>query len=458
MEDLNFKQFFNGVFPLGWTDEDFKHGTHLDEWCEKFEEKPNTCIIGPRKHSKSVIVYAYLQYGLLQAKERNSFEVLYISFKKQLASYHIRKFKEFCENNPVFSDLEDLKPEAENKAKYSWKDSDLTFTVEPTGINSFDRGRHPDLVILDDVLKDPKDKLDLGVIKSINKTFREEITSLPKENGGEIKAVGTSQTKHDFMFNLRDKPSWSWGKYKAVPSWEQEEVLWSNMFSIERMRELKEELGEKSFKKEYQAQPVHTSDSYFTRKRLEAVVDHDLELKETLDTDNDVVAGWDIGKKQDPSHFAVFEIVDGDYIMRYEQFFDNWDYTRQKNFIDTKKEDLQIDTVWYDATRGEFERDEEMGRMKDYEPVNFSSKTKHSMAKEFEQRVTRGTIKLLPPSERHGEDKDRLLDQLLVVNNNLKAPRTDGGHGDSFWSIGLACYGEPKKTEVSRVQNPWAIS
>lgn len=458
MEDLSFKQFFNGVFPLGWTDEEFKHGTHLDEWCEKFMEKNNTCIIGPRKHSKSVIVYAYLQYGLLENKDRDNYEVLYISFKKQLASYHINKFKEFCESNPVFSDLIDLKPEAESKAEYTWKNSSLSFTVEPTGINSFDRGRHPDLVILDDVLKDPKDKLDLGVIKGINKTFREEVTSLPKENGGEIKAVGTSQTRHDFMFNLRDKPSWSWGKYQAVSSWENEEVLWGNMFSFKRLEEIRNELGDKSFKKEYQAQPVHTSDSYFNRERLESVVDPDLELKESLDTENDVVAGWDIGKKQDPSHFAVFELVDGTYVMRYERFFDNWDYTRQKNFIDTKIEDMQIDMVWYDATRGEFERDEEMGRMNKYEPVNFTSKTKHSMAKEFEQRVTRDSIKLLPSAERNGEDKGRMLDQLLVVNNDLKAPRTDGGHGDSFWSIGLACYGEPKKTEIKQMDNPWAIS
>ena len=224
------------------------------------------------------------------------------------------------------------------------------------------------------------------------------------------------------------------------------------MFSFERLEELRNELGDKSFKKEYQAQPVHTSDSYFTRERLESVVDPTLEPREELETENDVVAGWDIGKKQDPSHFVVFEIVDGTYVMRFEKFFDNWDYTRQKNFIDTKIEDMQIDTVWYDATRGEFERDEEMGRMKGYEPVNFTSKTKHSMAASIEKRITRESIKFLGDEE----DDERMIDQLLLVNNDLKAPRTDGGHGDSFWSIGLACYGEPKKTEIKRIDNPWA--
>lgn len=446
---MRFKHFFNGVFPLGWKDEEFIHGQHLSEWAELFEKKKNTAIIGPRKHSKSNIIYGYLQHKLVEEKDRQKYEVLYISFKKQLASYHIKKFKTLTENNPFFSDLIDKKPEAESKAVYGWEDSDLEFTVTPSGITSFDRGRHPDLVILDDVLSDPKDKLDLGVIKTINKTFREEITSLPKENGGEIKAVGTTQTRADFLLNLRNKSSWSWGKYKAIESHKQEKALWSEMFTYDRLLEIKEEIGEKAFLKEYQAQPVHSTDSYFTRDRIEEIVDTELEEIEETDTENPVIAGWDIGKKQDPSHFVVFEIIDGEYVMRYQKFMDNWDYTRQKSFIDTKREDLNIDSVWYDATRGEFERDEEVGNMKGYEPVNFSKKTKHSMASEFEKRITRGTIRV--------SDNDRMIDQILLVNNDLKAPRTDEGHADSFWSIGLACYGKPKRTEIKRASNPFAV-
>lgn len=55
---------------------------------------------------------------------------------------------------------------------------------------------------------------------------------------------------------------------------------------------------------------------------------------------------------------------------------------------------------------------------------------KNRITPEFEKRLQNQTIGIL--------DNRRMIDQVLSVNNDLKAFETSEGHGDSFWSIALA--------------------
>ena len=62
--------------------------------------------------------------------------------------------------------------------------------------------------------------------------------------------------------------------------------------------------------------------------------------------------------------------------------------------------------------------------------MNFSTKSKNTMAQIFEQYVHSGNLKLL--------SDERQRQQILSVNNELKAPETPMGHGDAFFSIAMA--------------------
>jgi len=55
---------------------------------------------------------------------------------------------------------------------------------------------------------------------------------------------------------------------------------------------------------------------------------------------------------------------------------------------------------------------------------------KNRITPEFGKRVQSQAIELL--------DDRRMIDQILLVNNDLRAFETSEGHGDSFWSISLA--------------------
>ena len=62
--------------------------------------------------------------------------------------------------------------------------------------------------------------------------------------------------------------------------------------------------------------------------------------------------------------------------------------------------------------------------------MNFSRKSKNTMAQIFEQFIHSGVMSLIKD--------ERQKQQILSVSNELKAPDTPLGHGDAFFSIALA--------------------
>ena len=62
--------------------------------------------------------------------------------------------------------------------------------------------------------------------------------------------------------------------------------------------------------------------------------------------------------------------------------------------------------------------------------MTFTVKSKNTMAQIFEEYVHSGKLHLLKD--------ERQKQQILSVNNDLKAPDTPLGHGDSFFSVAMA--------------------
>ena len=112
------------------------------------------------------------------------------------------------------------------------------------------------------------------------------------------------------------------------------------------------------------------------------------------------------------------------------------DYSDQIDLVRTKIKDLNIDSVYYDATRGEFDVLAEKELLPpQLIPVRFTRKSKEGMATLLDQQVTNRTIKFL-------DDPDQ-TDQILAVDSDLEAIEytNDKGqvfHGDSFWGNALA--------------------
>ena len=138
-------------------------------------------------------------------------------------------------------------------------------------------------------------------------------------------------------------------------------------------------------------------------------------------------SGFDIGKKRHPSHLVIFSRT-GEVIKQIHQsWLDGWSYSDQIVFLNEVAENYDLDKGYIDNTRGELE---DRGLHRNWWPMHFSLKTKNTMAHIFEEYINSGNLKLLRD--------ERQKQQILSVNNELKAPNTPMGHGDAFFSIAMA--------------------
>jgi hypothetical protein len=434
-ERRNIYDSFDYFLKIFWKSFDsYTKAKHLTKWANQLQFNNNCAILSARKHLKSTIIYAYLMW-LIYTRRNKNIEVLYLSFKEDLARYHIGNIKKFIQSNSMF-DCRDLTT-AQSEINYTWmKDEYLSkfksIKIHPAGILSFKRGYHPDIVICDDILADPSQELNLTIIDKINRIFFEDVMSLPKE-GGEIKLVGTAQHTEDLFFKLKDKKNWAWSSNPAIINETNKEVLWPEMFSYDRLIEIRDqEVGEKAFNKEYLCTPVWSEDAFFKREEILRIIDNGLKNVDGVPDNFEVIAGLDIGKVRHPSHLSIFLLSQGLYIQIYQIFMDNWDYTKQVNLINQLIKDLKIRKIYYDDTRSEFESFAEQGIIQRgiWTGVKLTQSEKFKIATNFGKIVSNGIIRL--------QNNQRMIRSLLSVNNNLDALETSEGHGDAFWSIALA--------------------
>jgi hypothetical protein len=261
----------------------------------------------------------------------------------------------------------------------------------------------------------------------------------------ECHIAGTAQTNHDFFFDDAFVSRFSRRILPAVVDEANKIALWPEWMNFDELMSKKRERGEKVFNQEYLCSPVYAEDAFVNSKdRLYSVVNPALKnhtvtswmqeierrIAKKEDTDFDRVAGWDLGKKGHPAHFVVFERRGKKRIQIHDRWFEHIDYTDQLKYIREFVEAMGIYRVFYDATRGELEMLEETGELGgEFEGIHFTFKGKHKMAGAFDRSITNKEIELL--------NIPRSLNQILNVNNELQAPTTPEGHGDSFWSIAL---------------------
>ena len=110
-----------------------------------------------------------------------------------------------------------------------------------------------------------------------------------------------------------------------------------------------------------------------------------------------------------------------------ERFLDSRDYTEQIAHLNSIAENFDLHRAYVDNSREELE---ERGLEAIWNPLTFTLKQKRKMAQVFEEYVSSGRFQLIAD--------ERQRSQITCVNNDLKAPVTPLGHGDSFFPIAMA--------------------
>lgn len=418
-------------------------GNFINDITAWIAKNPKTIRVSAKDHFKSMSFYSHIMWKILRLSQtKRSREIQYFSYKERMAAYHIGKIKMAVESNPFFNGVVDLKNNSDSDIKYTW-DGEHVLSVDSKGLLEFKRGVHCPDVYVDDPLQDPENKMVPTKITRINEIIKNQILDMAQE---ELHIVGTAQTNSDFFFDQDLTSRFSVRILPAIQDEANKISLWPEWMDYEELMAKKRERGEKVFNQEYLCSPVYSEHSFVdSKERLYGVVNPDnqnfdlkswkkeIERREEQGepTDWDKVAGWDLGKKNHPAHFVVFEKRGKKRVQIHDKWFDHQDYTAQLDYIQSYIEGMEIYKVYYDNTRGELEMLDETGELPgEMEGVHFTFKAKHKMANAFDRAITNKEIELL--------NINRTLGQILIVSNDLDAPETPEGHGDSFWSIGMS--------------------
>ncbi len=446
ISDKGFPLFVNKVFSQSvdiLKDGEFTGGAFVDDIAAWLGSNKNTLRVSAKDHFKSMSFYAHIMWKIYKnffyEKKR---EINYFSYGEGMASYHLNKIKTAIKCNPYFEAVIDHKPMADSILSYSWNGKKKV-TVHPRGLMEFKRGIHCNDVYVDDPFQDPENKLVPTKIMKINDAMKTQILDMYQD---ECHIAGTAQTNHDFFFDDNFVSRFSRRILPAVVDAKNKIALWPEWMDYDELMAKKRERGEKVFNQEYLCSPVYSENSFVDSKdRLLTVVGtgknfnigqwgdevnrrEKNNITDLIETDK--IGGWDLGKKGHPAHFSVFEKRGKKRVQIHDHWFDREDYTAQLEYIKNYMEAMGIYKIFYDSTRGELEMLAESGELPgEFEGIPFTFKSKHKMAGAFDRAITNKEIELL--------NIQRTINQILIVNNELKAPSTPEGHGDAFWSICL---------------------
>ena len=429
----SFWEFLRDIWSQGFDHPEYFKAWHVGVVAEDIErclqEGLNYCAVLPRFHFKSTILgHAFSVWRLLQATRDMS--VLYLSYSDGMAKYHISEINKEVNRNPILMGwLKNRSPKADYYFRYHLGTKPVE--IMHGGLFSFKRGMHVNgALIADDVLRDPENPLNPAQINKVEDHFLTESMFIPLKDIPVI-VLGTPMMPGDLLTKLQKDDRFMTRNLPALDPAPNRRVLMPELYSEEWLLQ-QQKARPKSFASEFLLIPHFSTEAYFESEDIEkcedaTLVNHPASKKYEKSIDEQLFAGFDVGKKRHPSHLVIFRRR-GDVLEQIHQsWLDGWNYTDQVEFLNDIAENFDIMRGYIDNTRGELE-DRGLAHM--WRPMTFSRKSKNTMAQIFETYVMNDRLKLLKD--------ERQRQQILSVNNELKAPETPMGHGDAFFSIAMA--------------------
>ena len=430
----SFWEFTRDIWSQGFEHPEYFQAWHVGKLTEEvekcIEDNLNYLAILPRAHFKSTILgHAFSIWRSL--KIQGNANILYLSYSDTMAKYHISEINKEVNRNPLLKDMmTNRAPKADFTFRYDTGNGG-TAEILHGGLFSFKRGMHVNgALIADDILKDPESPLALGQMNKIEDHFLTESFFIPNK-GVPVVIVGTPMMPGDLLTILEKDDRFVTRKMPALDPEPGRRVLMPELYSEEWLLE-QQKAKPKSFASEFLLQPHFNTEAYFDSEDIEKCEDANLRslpttMKHNFEEDEDVFAGFDVGKKRHPSHLVVFRRKGERVEQIHQSWLDGWDYSEQIEYLNEAAENFGLTKGYIDNTRGELE---DRGLDRTWYPLSFTLKSKNNMAHIFEQYVHSGNLFLIRDT--------RQRQQILSVNNELKAPETPMGHGDAFFSIAMA--------------------
>jgi hypothetical protein len=283
---------------------------HYDEWMAIVRD-PKLCVLAHRNSSKTTFFgFGYLLWRMFRGDLN---EILYISYDEREASRRIGEIRDEIDINPWLKFLSNRGVRAWGAQRFVTKangDAKRGIEVSSMGISSIKRGRHPNLVYLDDVYNE-KSNMPMEMVKQ---QFFRSIAPMPPPTNGQIIVTGTKFSEDDLFAELQALPDYSYHEYPLytgiAPDGSYENVFWKEYFSDAVIDQIKNSMPEIDFDREYQLQVVSPKTAFFKRDYFIEALRRTYRLGEIPNQKCTVVASVDLAAGDTKtSAFTVVTIV-----------------------------------------------------------------------------------------------------------------------------------------------------
>jgi hypothetical protein len=276
----NFETFCRFVLPHAFTK---PFCSFHDEIIDDFNSPGDSVVAAPRGHGKSTIIgLGWNIWLLLYKKERY---IVYTSqnheksvqflepIKKELQTNKMLKF--IYGDSKLTNNIKD--DEGRNREDcFDYKGMRVHALSFEKNIRGLKYGVHrPSLIILDDIDDDQR-VLNPDLRKKDNDKLTKQIIPALDPEVGRIKMVGTI-LHHDCLLAKRLRIMD--GKvYKAIL--DDGSILFPNLFSKEKLMDIKYRIGSSAFQSEYLNNPVDNSSAIIKREWIKACYDNTISLED----------------------------------------------------------------------------------------------------------------------------------------------------------------------------------
>jgi hypothetical protein len=288
----------------------FELGPQHEIWWSHLNTGDDVCEMAPRDHGKSHCIAR--AYPLWKVKyDPWVRDVMLLGADQDSAVENLDKIKSLMEASPY---LNHLIPKTRRDNFFSRTEVRLTNgkTIKAKGIGSPIRGRHPQLIVLDDVLNE-RNTLD-PTNRDEMKTYFNKVVVPMKDKGlesdrlkgyrSQIVMVGTAQDYEDLYHDLLENPEYRGVKLKAIIDEETKEVLWPSRYPYDDLVKLRTKVGALVFAQEYQQEPISDETSLFPKSLFKDLLNTDFTYENTFNSNQPVYMGVD---------FSIPGSLDGDY-------------------------------------------------------------------------------------------------------------------------------------------------
>jgi len=295
-------------------------GAHHKEWWKELKTRLDCVFLSPRDHGKSVSLAR--AYPIWRAKyDRWVRDILIFGVDSSSATENLEKIKEMMAAHPSLKGLipTDRRAYFDNKTAIKLSNG---VVMRARGIGSPLRGRHPQLIILDDVLSENNSRTKV-TRRQVKKRFYEMVmpmrdrgTSAMRAEGYQPQIVvsGTIQDGDDLYNDLLSNVNFRGMKQRAIIDEEKQIVLWPERYPYDALMKIKETVGSLSFSKEYQNQPLTDEAAIFPVSLFEGLKDDSLSYEVTYDgEDGEAFLGADFSVPGDKvGDWSVYTVISKD--------------------------------------------------------------------------------------------------------------------------------------------------